>query len=98
MRRNDPSPTGADVTAPTIIHAFLGAVSIGQDQVVFIDRGAEDNLSPGDIFTVYRENRQGYPPVVLGELSVLSVKRRSATARILESRYPIYLGDRLELK
>lgn len=95
---NDPSPTGADVTAPTIIHAFLGAVSIGQDQVVFIDRGAEDNLSPGDIFTVYRENRQGFPPVVLGELSVLSVKRRSATARILESRYPIYLGDRLELK
>jgi hypothetical protein len=95
---SDPAPADATVDSPTIVWAFLGAVSIAQDQIVFIDRGAEDEVSPGDVFTVYRENREGFPPVVLGELAVLSVKRRSAIARILESRFPIYVGDRLELK
>ncbi|MCZ7652812.1 MAG: LysM peptidoglycan-binding domain-containing protein [Thermoanaerobaculia bacterium] len=95
---SDPAPAEAIVGAPTIVWAFLGAVSIAQDHVVFIDRGAEHGVSPGDVYTVYRTNREGFPPVVLGELAVLSVKRRSATARILESRFPIYVGDRLELK
>ena len=34
----------------------------------------------------------------LGELAVLSVQPHSALARIIESRYPIYTGDRLERK
>ena len=37
-------------------------------------------------------------PVVLGELAVLSSRSGSAIAKILESRYPIYVGDRLERK
>ncbi|MND03861.1 hypothetical protein D3C83_238820 [compost metagenome] len=48
------------------------------------------------MFTIYRESRQGLPPVAVGELAVLSVRSRSAIAKILESRYPVHLGDRLE--
>ena len=55
-------------------------------------------MQPGDIFTIYRLNREGLPPVVLGELAVLSSHPRSAVAKILESRFPVYAGDRLERK
>jgi hypothetical protein len=50
------------------------------------------------VFTIYRMNRPGLPPVVLGELAVLAVHRESSVARILTSRYTVRLGDRLELK
>ncbi|QQR74934.1 MAG: LysM peptidoglycan-binding domain-containing protein [Holophagales bacterium] len=95
---NDPSPAESLKEAPTILWAHQGAVSIAQDQLVFVDRGSEENVSPGDLFTIYRENREGFPPVVLGELAVLSVRRHTAIARVLESRFPIYVGDRLEVK
>jgi hypothetical protein len=50
------------------------------------------------MFTIYRENRPGLPPLVLGELAVLSVHPRGSVARVIASRYPIYVGDRLEPK
>lgn len=94
---NYPTAAGVLADAPIILHSKDGVVGLGQNHVVFVDRG-EDELLPGDIYTVYRENVNGLPPVVLGELAILSVHPRSAVARILESRYPIYLGDLLELK
>jgi hypothetical protein len=84
--------------APIILFSQDNLVSLGQDHVVYIDQGEEANVTPGDVYTIYRQNRAGMPPVVLGELAVLSVHRRSALAKIIESRYPIYVGDRLDLK
>lgn len=90
-------PTTADLTsAPAIVLADSTLFTLGQDHVVFIDRGESDDVYPGDMFTIYRESRQGLPPVAVGELAVLSVRSRSAIAKILESRYPVHLGDRLE--
>lgn len=92
-------PTLADLSgAPVILTSPDDLVSLGQDHVVFLDRGAKDDVQPGDLFTIYRMNRLGGPPVVIGELAVLSAKPRSAVAKILESRYPVYVGDRLERK
>lgn len=71
---------------------------LAADHVVFISMGAESGVAPGDVYTVYRRNRGGLPPVVLGELAVLSVHPRSAVAKILESRYTMYVGDYLEPK
>lgn len=95
---NDPTTPEALEGAPVILSSPLFTVTLGQDHVVFIDRGEDDDVLPGDIFTIYRTNKNARPPVVLGELAVLSVQRHSALARILESRYPIYVGDRLERK
>ena len=95
---NDPTSAEALEGAPVILSSPLFAVSLGQDHVVFIDRGEDEDVLPGDLFTIYRANKEARPPVVLGELAVLSVQRHSALARILESRYPIYIGDRLERK
>jgi hypothetical protein len=92
-------PTTEDLTAaPVIVTTPYDLVTLGQDHVVFIDQGTDADVQPGDLFTIYRMNRQGGPPVVLGELAILSSRSRSAIAKILESRYPIYVGDRLERK
>jgi hypothetical protein len=55
-------------------------------------------VTPGDIYTIYRLHPKGVPPIVLGELAVLSVHPHSAVAKIIASRHTIYRGDLLELK
>ena len=94
----DPASYETLSSAAVIVSSPVDLVTLGQDHVVFIDRGEEDEVLPGDIFTIYRMNRASQPPVVLGELAVLSVRAHTAIAKILESRYPVYVGDRLERK
>lgn len=90
-------PTTADLTeAPIILHAESSLFTLGQDHVVFIDRGEGDDVFPGDMFTIYRTSLKGQLPIPVGELAVLSVKEHSAVAKILLSRYPVYVGDRLD--
>lgn len=86
------------VNAPVILAGENQALALGEDSVVYIDRGEDGDLVPGDIYTVYRLNHDQLPPVLLGELAVLSVHPRSAVGRIIRSRLTIYAGDRLELK
>jgi len=95
---NDPTTPEALAEAPMIVSTSLDQISIGADHVVFIDRGEADDVYPGDIFTIYRANRPSMPPVVLGELAVLSVQQHTALAKVIASRYPVYVGDRLERK
>ena len=64
----------------------------------FVNLGADSGAAPGDMYTIYRANVGNKPPLVLGELAVLSVSTRGSVARILTSRYPIYVGDKLEPK
>jgi len=73
-------------------------LTLGAGYLVFIDQGNEEDMAPGDIFTIYRRGRRGFPPTVLGELAVLSVFEETALARILRSRYTVYVGDALNLK
>jgi len=90
-------PTMNDLSeAPAIVHADSSLFTLGEDHVVFIDRGENDDVYPGDLFTIYRTSMADQPPVAVGELAVLSVKSNSAIAKIIQSRYPVHLGDRLE--
>ena len=95
---NYPTSTEKLAGAPTIVLSKDDIVSLGEDSIVWIDRGADAELTPGDIYTIYRLNRSGLPPVVLGELAVLSVHARSSVAKILRSRFTIHIGDRLDPK
>jgi hypothetical protein len=84
--------------APSIVYARDDVLALGADHVVHVDLGEQD-ATPGDMYTIYRENnRPGMPPVVLGELAVLSVHKHFSVAKILESRYLIRIGDRLDPK
>ena len=95
---NDPVSAQELDDAPVIVRSESLVVALGQDHVVYVDRGAQDDVAPGDVFTIYRLNKGGMPPVVIGELGLLSVHENSSVAKILESRYTVRIGDRLDLK
>jgi hypothetical protein len=94
---NFPATEEKIANAPSIVFSRDDVLALGADHVVHIDIG-DQSTTPGDIYTIYRENQPGLPPVVMGELAVLSVHKRFSVAKIIESRYPIRLGDRLEPK
>ncbi|MCP4657997.1 MAG: LysM peptidoglycan-binding domain-containing protein [bacterium] len=83
---------------PTIIASRDHVVALGTGHLIFIDRGVAQDVAPGDIYTIYRRGREGFPPIVLGELGVLSVYENSSLARILRNRYTVFVGDALVLK
>lgn len=89
----DPASREALATAAAIVHSKDGIVTLAQDHVVFIDQGQEDDLVPGDILTVYRVPAAGAPPIVLGEIALLSVRPDTSVAKVITSRHPIYVGD-----
>jgi hypothetical protein len=91
---NDPVTEEALVGAPVIVLSDDGVLSLGQGDVVYIDRGV-DEVAPGDLFTIYRPTPSEIPPLIIGELAVLSVGESTATARILDSRQVVHVGDRL---
>ena len=55
-----------------------------------------EDVAPGDLFTIYRETPPGLPPLIVGELAVLSVTEQASMAKILDSRYTVHIGDRLD--
>jgi len=83
---------------PTIIASRDRLVALGTGHLIFIDHGMAQDVAPGDIYTIYRRAREGFPPIVLGELGVLSVYENSSLARILRTRYTVFVGDALVLK
>ena len=95
---NFPVPPEKLEHAPAIVYSRDDIIALGADHVVHVDIGEQD-ATPGDMFTIYRENeRAGLPPIVIGELAVISVHKHFSVAKILESRYPIRIGDRLDPK
>lgn len=95
---NYPTPAGQLQDAPVILFSQDELVSLFEDHVVFIDRGEEDDVTPGDVYTIYRLNRPGLPPLPIGEIAVLSVHKRSSAARIIESKTAVFIGDPIEPK
>ena len=95
---NAPPSPDALVDAPLIIKNFDNVLTVGQGYMVFIDRGENQDVLPGDVFTIYRKGKEGYPPILIGELGILTVTGDTALANILESRYTVFPGDMLILK
>lgn len=95
---NFPEPEEDLRDNPVILFTQDNLVSIAEDHVVYIDRGEDAEVTPGDIYTIYRKNRDGLPPIVVGELAVLAVHKSSSVAKVLESRYAVFVGDWLSPK
>ena len=95
---NYPEPEEDLRDNPVILFTQDNLVSIAEDHVVYIDRGADAEVTPGDMYTIYRKNRDGLPPIVVGELAVLAVHKSSSLAKVIESRYAVFLGDWLSPK
>jgi len=76
------------------------ATIAGEGQFLTIDAGTDDGVSPGNVFSVYRIVYPSVPtprdPV--GEATIISVRDRTATAKVTYSRKEIMVGDEVELR
>ena len=70
-----------------------------EGNLVQIDLGRDNAIQPGDFLTVTRPSpRKGQPPMILGQIGVLTTEARTATAIVLQARREILIGDRVELR
>jgi LysM domain len=76
------------------------ATIAGQGQFLTIDAGTEDGVAPGNVFSVYRILYPSVPTPrdAVGEATVVSVRERTATAKITYSRKEVMVGDEVELR
>lgn len=82
-----PDGTGVIVELP------LGQTLIAQGHIVYVDWGRSDGLKIGDRLQVFREHAD-IPTQIIGELLIIAVEERTATARITNSTAPLVRGDR----
>lgn len=91
------NPTGK--TGGFIVAAAGWEGALGEGNLVTIDLGRDDQVQPGDFFTVWRESPVvGQPRQVLGEIGILTTEAHTATARIMDMRRTMEPGDRIEAK
>jgi hypothetical protein len=99
-----PRLPGDRLTPPTgkadgsVVDIADDSMIAGQEQLVSLNLGTANGLAPGNLLTVYRVMYPGVPSPrnVLGELVVVAVRERTATARVSYSRDAIMNGDRVE--
>jgi nucleoid-associated protein YgaU len=71
----------------------------GQMNIVYLDKGKEDGVDPGDWFTVMSlPNRETGATIPIGELQVLIVKARTSTAVVRKSTDSMTTGNRFIYK
>lgn len=64
----------------------------GEGDIVYLDRGADEGVKPGDMFVVYREVVAGNITVI-GQLQVMRVGPRTSTALVTHSIVEIGVHD-----
>jgi hypothetical protein len=76
------------------------ATIAGAGQFVTIDAGTDDGVAPGNVFAVYRILYPSVPSPrdAVGEATVVSVRERTATAKLTYARKEVVVGDEVELR
>ncbi len=83
-----------------IVDIALDAMIAGEGQLLTIDAGSESGVAPGNVFAVYRIDYPSVPTPrnVVGELTVVSVREKTATAKVTYSADALMVGDMIELR
>jgi len=83
---------------------------IGEHHLVFIDRGQQDGVQEGNVFTVVRsgdpyrmepnlaQRDPNLPKEDVGTLLVVDVKEHACAALVTRSFRELYMGDRVEMR
>jgi chemotaxis protein MotB len=92
-------PTADDVEGRVVdSQSNMGIMNlVAQRNIVYLDRGREDGIRSGDRMDVVRSGGT-LPQRVVGELKILSMEDRTATALITKSVSRILKGDRFRVK
>jgi chemotaxis protein MotB len=90
--------SSADVEGRVVdLQSNMGIMNlVAQRNIVYLDRGREDGLRPGDRMDVVRSGGS-LPQRVVGQLKVLSLEDRTATALITKSISRILKADRVRV-
>ena len=82
-----------------IVDSREWTLGLVEGHLVQIDLGRDNAIQPGDFLTVTRPSpRADQPPMILGQIGVLTTEARTATAIVLQARREILIGDRVELR
>jgi hypothetical protein len=91
------APSGR--TSGYIVDSKGWDLGLVEGNLVQIDLGSQDQVSPGDFLTVFRPSTlAGQPRVVLGQIGILTTEAGTATAIVLDARREIVVGDQVELR
>ena len=69
----------------------------GIGHVLYTDLGSSLGVRPGSVLSVFRDQPQGLPRVMLGQAVVLETREGTSTVKVVESVKEIGIGDRVEL-
>ncbi len=90
-------PTGK--TTGYIVSSREWHLGLVEGNLLQIDLGSDNALQPGDFLTVTRPSTlRDQPPMILGQIGVLTTEARTATAIVLHARREMLIGDIVELR
>jgi hypothetical protein len=91
-------PTGK--TQGAVVDIAEDSMIAGENQLLSINLGSEHGIAPGNILTVFKIMYPSVPTArnVIGEIVIVAVRDRTATARVTYSADAIMNGDRVELR
>lgn len=87
-------------------------IGLKYDDIIYIDRGWDDNVRPGDHFEVYTipqfeedtwykeliPTKKPLLPSVLGEIKIIDTQKKTATAIIVKSQLDMAVGNPIRFK
>ena len=89
-----------------VVFSPESSVAITEKEFVYIDRGSQDGVMAGDLFTIYQSpsrqrglygepqaGEKKMPMVKVGEVVVVRVREETSTALVTHSLQPIFIGD-----
>lgn len=86
-------PASDDVSGMVIdLQADFQMTLVAQRNIVYLDRGSEDGVRPGDRMDLIRYGG-ALPPRQVGEVKVLSTEARTSTALVTKSVSRVLVGD-----
>ncbi len=99
-----PVPNEKDLKGYVVDTARFPIRYIGQNHVVFIDRGQNDGVQVGNTFVVVRSGDpftgelRGMQDEDIGRILVVDVGERGSTGVMLETSREVVAGDRIEMR
>jgi hypothetical protein len=73
-----------------IVESYMTTKMTSQRDVIFLDKGINDGLEPGDTFSVFSD---GELRITEGTIQVISLKPETSTAIIIKSSRELLIGD-----
>lgn len=99
-----PIPNEKDLKGYVVDTARHPTRNIGQNHIIFIDRGQNDAVQVGNTFVVvragdpYTGELRGMADEDIGRIMVIDVGERGSTGVVIESSREIVAGDRIEMR